>query len=373
MDFQMLAFIRIQGFKTLLDAGFPLTALNIFTGLNGMGKSTLIQALLLLRQSYERNTLFDKGLLLKGEYVSLGTGLDVTAKKIDSLKFILTWSEQKPLHLCFKYAPQSDLQPLEESISLGEYRSPETISLFNKKFQYLSADRVSPEPSYEASRYSIYDLNSLGNHGEYTAHFIAENGQESLAVTTLRHPRAISLTLLENLDCWMAEISPGLRIHATMQPATNSASLGYAFDQGKETTADFKPQNVGFGITYVLPIITAILRSQPGDMLIIENPESHLHPAGQALVGKLCAIAAKSGVQLFIETHSDHFLNGVRVAVKDKIVEPEDVKFFFLERDKGSAAHASTVISPEIDSNGRMSCWPDGFFDEWDRQLEKLL
>ncbi|MCI5150864.1 MAG: DUF3696 domain-containing protein, partial [Candidatus Electrothrix sp. MAN1_4] len=47
--------------------------------------------------------------------------------------------------------------------------------------------------------------------------------------------------------------------------------------------------------------------------------------------------------------------------------------FFFLERDKGAAAHASAVISPEIDSNGRMSCWPDGFFDEWDRQLEKLL
>ncbi|MCI5123433.1 MAG: DUF3696 domain-containing protein, partial [Candidatus Electrothrix sp. AR5] len=224
----MLEFIRIQGFKTLLDASFPLTALNIFTGLNGMGKSTLIQALLLLRQSYERNTLFDKGLLLKGDYVSLGTGLDVTAKKSDSLKFILTWSELKPLHLCFKYAPQSDLQPLEESISLGEYRSPEAISLFNKKFQYLSADRVSPKPSYEASGYSIYDLNSLGNHGEYTAHFIAENGQKSLAIPALRHPETTSSTLLENIDHWMAEISPGLRIHATMQPATNSVSLGYA-------------------------------------------------------------------------------------------------------------------------------------------------
>ncbi|CAK8716977.1 Putative ATPase [Candidatus Electrothrix laxa] len=371
----MLEFIRVQGFKTLLDASFPLTSLNIFTGLNGMGKSTLLQVLLLLRQSYERNTLFNKGLLLQGEYTSLGTGSDILSEQAEenSIEFILTWSEQKPLQLCFNYAPQSDLQPLEESISLGEYRSPETISLFNKKFQYLSADRVSPEPSYEASRYSIYDLNSLGNHGEYTAHFIAENGQKSLAVPALRHPEATSSTLLENLDYWMAEISPGLRIHATMQPATNSVSLGYAFDQGKETTADFKPQNVGFGITYVLPVITAILRAQPGDMLIIENPESHLHPAGQALVGKLCAIAAKSGVQMFIETHSDHFLNGVRVAVKDKIVEPEDVKFFFLERDKGSAAHASTVISPEIDSNGRMSCWPDGFFDEWDRQLEKLL
>ena len=369
----MLEFIRIQGFKTLREASFPLTALNIVTGLNGMGKSTLIQALLLLRQSYERNTLLDKGLILKGEHLALGTGRDIFSEQADTLQIILTWSGCRPLHLCFNYAPRSDLQPIEGAVSLGEHCSPETISLFNKKFQYLSADRISPASSYEASSYSIDNLNSLGNHGEYTAHFIAENGSKPLAVKALRHPEAVSPALLENLDCWMAEISPGLRIHATMQPATNSVSLGYAFDQGKEITADFKPQNVGFGITYVLPVITAILRTQPGDMLIIENPESHLHPAGQALVGKLCAIAAKSGVQLFIETHSDHFLNGVRVAVKDKIIEPDDVKFFFLERDKGAAAHASTVISPEIDSNGRMSCWPDGFFDEWDRQLEKLL
>ncbi|XCN72552.1 MAG: DUF3696 domain-containing protein [Candidatus Electrothrix aestuarii] len=371
----MLEFIRVQGFKTLLDASFPLTSLNIFTGLNGMGKSTLIQTLLLLRQSYERNTLFDKGLLLKGEYTTLGTGSDILAEQSETnnIQFILTWSAQKPLSLCFAYSSQSDLQPITQPVSFKEGDSPEAISLFNKKFQYLSADRISPKPSYEASTYFIDDLNSLGNHGEYTAHFIAEHGLEPLAATTLHHPSAISSNLLENLDYWMAEISPGLRIHATMQPNTTSVTLGYAFDQGKETTTDFKPQNVGFGITYVLPVITAILRAQPGDMLIIENPESHLHPAGQALVGKLCAIAAKSGVQLFIETHSDHFLNGVRVAVKDKVIEPDDVKFFFLERDKGSSAHASTVISPEIDSNGRMSCWPDGFFDEWDRQLEKLL
>ncbi|MCI5180344.1 MAG: DUF3696 domain-containing protein [Candidatus Electrothrix sp. AW3_4] len=371
----MLEFIRVQGFKTLLDASFPLTSLNIFTGLNGMGKSTLIQTLLLLRQSYERNTLFNKGLLLKGEYAALGTGRDVLAEQSETnnIQFILTWSEQKPLQLCFNYAPQSDLQPIERHVVLEEDHPPEKVSLFNKNFQYLSADRISPKPSYEASSYSVYDLNSLGNRGEYTAHFIAENGQKPLALPALCHLDATSPTLLENLDRWMAEISPGLRIHATMQPATNSVSLGYAFDQGKETTADFKPQNVGFGITYVLPVITAILRAQPGDMLIIENPESHLHPAGQALVGKLCAMAAKSGVQLFIETHSDHFLNGVRVSVKEKIVEPEDVKFFFLERDKESAAHASAVISPEINEEGRMDCWPDGFFDEWDRQLEKLL
>ncbi|WP_417912792.1 AAA family ATPase [Candidatus Electronema sp. TJ] len=368
----MLEFIRVQGFKTLLDASFSLTSLNIFTGLNGMGKSTLMQVLLLLRQSYERNTLFDKGLLLKGEYAALGTGRDIFAEQADAVRFTFTWAQEKPLQFCFNYAPDSDMQPLASPMH-ENLRIADSKSLFNKNFQYLSADRIGPKPSYEVSSYYIHDLNSLGNHGEYTAHFIAENGNNPVSLPALRHDKAISLTILENIDRWMSEVSPGLRIRAAMQPATSSVSLGYAFDQGKETTANFKPQNVGFGITYVLPVLTALLRAKAGDMLIIENPESHLHPAGQSTVGKLCALAAHNGVQLFIETHSDHFLNGVRVAVKEKIIAPEEVKFFFLERSKDADSHESTVISPEIDACGRLNCWPAGFFDEWDRQLEKLL
>jgi predicted ATPase len=368
----MLEFIRVQGFKTLLDASFSLTSLNIFTGLNGMGKSTLMQVLLLLRQSYEQNTLLDKGLLLKGEYAVLGNGSDIFAEQADTVRFTCTWSQEKPLLFCFNYAPDSDMQPIANQMR-EELRNADSKSLFNNNFQYLSADRIGPKPSYEVSSYWIHDLNSLGNHGEYTAHFIAENGHEPLSLNALRHPKAVSSTILENLDRWMADISPGLRIRAAMQPATSSVSLGYAFDQGKETTANFKPQNVGFGITYVLPVLTALLRAKAGDMLIIENPESHLHPAGQSLVGKLCALAAHDGVQLFIETHSDHFLNGVRVAVKEKMIAPEEVKFFFLERNKDGDSHESTVLSPEIDDQGRLNCWPTGFFDEWDRQLEKLL
>ncbi|MCR2307254.1 AAA family ATPase, partial [Salmonella enterica] len=76
-------------------------------------------------------------------------------------------------------------------------------------------------------------------------------------------------------------------------------------------------------------------------MLIIENPESHLHPAGQSLMGKLCSIAANNGVQLIVESHSDHFLNGIRVAVKQKVVAADDVKVFFLQRDVHNSIHAS--------------------------------
>jgi predicted ATPase len=368
----MLEFIRIQRYKALVDASFPLSYLNLFSGLNGMGKSSLIQTLLLLRQSFEKNVLSTKGLLLKGEYVNLGTGQDVLSEYADvnTIEFILTWVSGKPWMFKFDYSAKSDLQPIGDNVN--GLNNPEKYSLFNKNFQYLSADRISPKSSYDASDYYINDMNSLGNHGEYTAHYIAEYGLSSLLIHEFKHERANSLNLLDNLEEWMSEISPGIRIHANLQIAINTVSLSYAFEQGKEVTADFKPQNVGFGLTFVLPVIVSILRSKPGDMLIIENPEAHLHPGGQSILGKLCAIAASNGVQLFIETHSDHFLNGVRVAVREGLLNHDKVRLFFLERSE-SNSHTTDVISPAIDKNGRINKWPKGFFDESDRQLEKLL
>ncbi|MDY0375086.1 MAG: DUF3696 domain-containing protein [Desulfobacterium sp.] len=369
----MINFIRIQRFKSLSDAQFPLAALNLFSGLNGMGKSTLIQSLLLLRQSHEKNTLLNKGLLLKGDYVSLGTGKDVLAENAEkeTIEFTLTWTGEEPTHFTFCYESKSDLQPVDSASTKRVGKIIEK-NLFTRQFQYLSADRISPKSAYEVSDYYIRDLNSLGNHGEYTAHYIAEYGLTQLSVEALKHPDSPSLSLLDNLDKWMSEISPGIRIHAELQPAMNVASLNYAFQQGTEMTADFKPQNVGFGLTFVLPVLTAILRANPGDLIIIENPEAHLHPAGQSIIGRLCSIAARNGVQFFIETHSDHFLNGVRVAIREKVIQAHEVKVYYLERS-ATSAHESLVVNPEIDENGRIDIWPQGFFDEGDRLLEKLL
>lgn len=366
----MLEFIRIQRFKSLGDAEFPLAGLNVFSGLNGMGKSSLIQTLLLLRQSMEKNTLADKGLLLKGEYVSLGTGQDILSENAETeiIEFTLAWQNTDPVNFKFNYSGKSDLQPIASPVALPD---PLPV-LFTKAFQYLSADRISPKAAYEASDYYIKNLNSIGNHGEYTAHYIAENGLKPLSIKAFKHHNAPSLSLLDNLDKWMSEISPGIRIKARLQPHINSVSLSYAFEQGPEVTAEFKPENVGFGLTFVLPVLVSVLRAEPGDMVIIENPEAHLHPGGQSVLGKLCAIAAANGVQLFIETHSDHFLNGIRVAVKEGIIENTEVNLFYLERNDASV-HESLVVTPEIDEQGRIDIWPRGFFDEADIQLEKLL
>ncbi len=203
----MLEFIHIKNFKTLLDANFPLGALNLFSGLNGMGKSTLVQSLLLLRQSHERNTLEHKGLLLNGDYVNLGTGKDALSSFSDQEEIIFTvkWSEfGEAARFEFDYQHDSDLLPLRHANSEGELDS---LSLFNAHFQYLSADRLEPNSHHRLSEFHIRDLKSLGRHGEYAVHFIAVHGSREIEINALKHPTRCQI------PCWRISRPGCLTLH----------------------------------------------------------------------------------------------------------------------------------------------------------------
>src|SRR5690606_42119683 len=91
-------------------------------------------------------------------------------------------------------------------------------------------------------------------------------------------------------------------------------------------TNRFKAENAGFGITYTLPLVTALLSSKPGALLIIENPESHIHPKGQAKLVELIALVAQNDVQIIIETHSDRVVNGIRVGIKEEILSNDTAR-----------------------------------------------
>ncbi len=73
---------------------------------------------------------------------------------------------------------------------------------------------------------------------------------------------------------------------------------------------------------------------------------------------------------MIIESHSDHVLNGVRLAVKDRVLTPAEVSLHYFDRNTDGKIKVS---SPEIDLDGMLSEWPRGFFDEWDRALDRLL
>ena len=167
----------------------------------------------------------------------------------------------------------------------------------------------------------------------------------------------------------MTQIVRPTQIEAEWFPNTSITRLRFK-TPGIRTEWTRAP-NAGFGISYALPIVVAALRAEAGGLLLVENPEAHLHPAGQSMIGGFLAQVAADGVQIFLETHSDHVLNGIRVAVADgRAAFPTDqtvVHFFRAEDDDGPV-----LESMELDRTGQLSAWPAGFFDQTQVDLAVL-
>jgi len=369
----MIERLTLKNFKSIKEGIFDLENLTLFSGLNGMGKSSALQSMLLLRQSYEKHMLPDTGLSLTGDYVNVGNGKDVLFNDGDDDFFDieLDWRDSE-LFFRFDYEEKSDMQPKNKTENRVN-GLPFSESLFTSSFQYLSAERISPKSIYSVSEYAVNTKRSLGKTGEYTAHFLSEHGNEKIMIEELRHENSSTHNLIDNINAWMSEITPGTKVIAKLIPEINQASLHYQFSTSTELTPQFRPENTGFGLTYVLPVVTAVLSAKPGDLLLIENPESHLHPSGQSIVARLISKASQNGVQIIIETHSDHFLNGVRASVKNHEIEPEKVCVYYLYREFNSSEHSTSIEQVRIDQTGRVSHWPEGFFDEWDKSLNTLI
>lgn len=364
----MIHHLHLKNFKRFEDQSLEFRALTLLSGLNGMGKSSVLQSLLLLRQSYQQGLLESTGLALNGDLANIGMAKDALYEnaKEDKIEFELSFKDGTKALWQFDYDSKSDILGItSSSVSSDAY----TSSLFGDNFQYLQAERLGPRTSFAMSDFQVRQHRQLGTTGEYTAHFLSIFRDLDIPNAFLSHPKAKSLNLLSQVEAWLGEISPGTKIHIVESPGMDLVSLQYSFGLSKE----YRATNVGFGITYTLPVITAILAAKPGSLLLLENPEAHLHPKGQAQMGNLLAQAAAQDVQIILETHSDHVLNGIRLAVHDGKLSPNFVQLHFFQRRESEGEFVSEVISPQINRRGKIDQWPDGFFDEWDNSLEALL
>ena len=375
----MLDQVLLTNFKAFSRADIPLAPLTLLTGLNSSGKSTVLQALALLHQSAAADMLdADGGLLLNGSMAELGVGRDVLHEDWvedpgiagEYLRIgvgiggsTYTWT--------FSYAAGADT--LDVIGVPGAVRPAHPLFAGAARgFHYLRADRVSPAAVYERSHETAIRQGSLGSHGEHTVNFLRHYQETPVEAAELRHGAAASASLLEQTEAWLGEISPGVNLEAAGIDGTDLVRLSFGFGgrSGLASSNRRRPTNVGFGLTYTLPIIVACLSSRPGDVLLVENPESHLHPRGQTRIADLIARASAAGAQVVVETHSDHVLNGIRLAVKrgDHPLAAENVALHYF-----AGARQSALRSPRIAADGMIDEWPEGFFDEWDSTLDALL
>jgi predicted ATPase len=165
----------------------------------------------------------------------------------------------------------------------------------------------------------------------------------------------------------MSYFFPGCDLEVQAVPNSNFISLGL---RTSSETEMHRPMNTGYGLTQVLPIIVAGVSARTDDILIIENPEVHLHPAGQSQMGEFLAKVASAGVQLVVETHSDHVLNGIRRSVKHGTLSHEQCMIHYFNRRDAEAAQ---VTSPKVMPDGSIDHWPKGFFDQYDNDLTDLV
>ncbi len=367
----MISSITLKNFKCFKDETLTVKPLTLLSGVNGMGKSTFIQSLLSIRQSHMQNILPKIGLSLNGDLVKLGTAKDVLFEYAneEEIQLKVMFKSGKNGDFTFDYNQSSDVLPIKSNASVDGLF---VENLFTDNFHYLSAERIGPRLAFEMSDFHVVQHRQLGSSGQYTAHFLAQYGSQALKIPALSWAPEISDTLNANVEAWLGTISPGTRLVLTPHSGMGLVNLEYSFARGKETpTKAYRPTNVGFGITFILPVLVALLSSEPGSILLIENPEAHLHPKGQFMLGRLMALAANNGIQLIVESHSDHFLNGIRVAVKDKLIDYSKTSINFFEFEK--EASSSKIKNLKIDSEGKIDQWPDGFFDEWEKSLEKLI
>lgn len=362
----MIQYVDIDHFKCFTLHRINLSHITVLAGANSAGKSSVIQSLLLSRVAFERLQAvnFDPSIPvsipLNGEYLlSLGNSQEVfnrdEGENFLHFRFVGIANESIQFVLRGDYIEDSvyDLliDPLLPPFELGN------LSLFSSQFHYLNAERIGPRLKYEASSFTHP---TVGFQGEYSAQILSD---KNVKVDQERH-RADNLppTLLAQTRAWMEFIVPGVSI--------DDANLIGKLKTAEVSFSKSSPTNVGFGVSYVLPIVLAGLIAPKGCMLIVENPEAHLHPSGQSRIGQFLARVAASGVQVIVETHSEHIINGIRVATLDGTLKPADALVNFFARTIDGKPNVTSI---HFTPKGDLDQWPRDFFDQQQQDFARLI
>ncbi|MCL2151858.1 MAG: DUF3696 domain-containing protein [Oscillospiraceae bacterium] len=331
----MINNIYLESFKCFSKADIMLAPLTLLTGLNSSGKSSVMQAI----------RIITGGKLLEGfgDCVSnLGTQAKITVE-IDDGEYSAIISKGS------------------RTLSIDKI----TPSILANYVQYIGASRLGPQNYLPYSKKPT----DIGEKGENVLSYI-ETYDSGVPECMRREHYEVYSSVKEQTRAWLDIISPGLQFDYEVVESADIAISKFS---------DFRSVDVGFGLSYTLPIIVSVLvntakKAKNPNMpitMLLENPEAHLHPRGQTEMGIFLALASSCGIQIIVETHSDHLLNGARIAVKDRRIEPHNMIVHYFEYDvKEEKSNHYPIF---VDEYGALNDWPEGFFDENEKNLLKLI
>lgn len=332
----MIANIEIDGFKSVRHYNFYLKNLNILTGLNSSGKSTVIQAIRILSNiSNGLIDVFPDGMGGESALRNVETNeLNITGT-ILSDKGSVTCEYKDQASPNFKYFPNAIY------ISADRTGGKNTVLTKENHVLYPNGDNV---------------LSCIDYYNEHTV----------LQKNLCPDDNSTSTSFRMVVEKWLQAITP-------------SISFEYQFiklaDSSYSTYNGYRASNVGYGLSYTLSVIVAVLMGvvEKNTVVLIENPEAHLHPKGQVMMANLFCKAVAAGAQIVVETHSDHFFDGVRIYAKENTGFNDMVKPYWFKLMREGDTYHTEVEQLEISKSGRLNRWPEDMFTQFLTNAEKLI
>ena len=361
----MIKELEIKNFKCFTDFKVDFSKMTIFSGANAVGKSTVVQALLLFSHGCK----------------STGNGVNITnafGRKIGNPADLISFDSPKKLEGAdFQFKALSDTKEtvLKFLVDRDSYNNKLSCNSSDdnvlENLFYLNAERLGPRMEYHSNADDI--IESDGSNAPF---LLVEGDMSKRKTNALFCPDNRNMKFSELAGFWMGLILDDESLTLNTDYDLNVVITIVQYGR-KGSQINVIPPMTGFGISYVLPVVTAALwcSSIENSVLVIENPEAHLHPFSQSQLGRFLMIVACAGVQVIVETHSEHIIDGARIQAA-QLGESESLLINFLSaRNDQTKPGVRTIVNEKItvDKNGNLSKWPKGFYDQKKNDLRDLF
>lgn len=350
----MIFKLTINGFKNVDFVDLDIQPLTLLVGMNSSGKSTIVQSLLLAVQNITEKHKSP----LNGELVAIGSFEEATNFRTNAKEINITFTS--PCNQVVTVSLTQDDQQVTCKYD-GDKELVEYMHRKNKRIQYLSANRLGAQDTY-AKNYSLHD--EFGSLGEFAIDYY-ENHKKDIIESNLIKNKEIGSTLEINVNYWMGYI---INAGLSTEDLINTDKVRAQFQN--EGNRKVRPKNIGSGLSYIVSIIISILSARTGDLILIENPEIHLHPRAQSRLTELFSFAAVNGIRFIIESHSDHIFNGIRKSIFKNHIPKEEVSVYYFKMTRN---FLSDPVRIQINESGNVANHQNGLFDQFDDDLDVLL
>ena len=348
--------LQIENLKSIKNKEMECSRLNLLIGTNSSGKSSVLQGLLLVAQNMEQ----DCG--LNGRLVSLGTYAESRCIYEEKKEIkISVWNGEKWIRIML--GPEEDGTLLIQR----EMGSEESIKFFfegfrlkERNFQYLSCHRVGPQNIY-AKNMTMED--AIGTEGQYAIAYLNQHHPDVIEPEFCKGN--VDYTLLGQVNWWLSYIA-GAEISTEEILGADLIKANYRMYEAVR----IRPTNIGSGISYLISVLIVCLSSPRESVIILENPEIHLHPAAQAKLCEFLYFVSQNHRQLFIESHSDHVFNGFRAGIASAEMDNEEISIQFISLNE---EHLSQTMRVKIGRIGRVENQQKDLFDQFDIDLNKMI